>query len=42
MSDRVRIAIRSIGKPESGLSGIFISYRRSDNPDVAKPVANSE
>jgi serine/threonine-protein kinase len=34
MSDRVRVAIRSIGKPESALSGIFISYRRSDNPDA--------
>jgi Tol biopolymer transport system component len=34
MADRVRVAIRSIGKPESALSGIFISYRRSDNPDA--------
>ena len=27
-------AIRSIKKTESALSGIFISYRRSDSPDA--------
>jgi hypothetical protein len=40
MLRHVHDAIRSIKNSESALSGIFISYRRSDSPDATGRIYN--